>query len=565
MESGSKTATRCFIDGRNASFNQIGQNQYNITYTTQTSEIQEVLSSLKPVDRVGYYVAPCMEGTRERTLKEIYDWLDDDNAPNVLWISGNPGSGKSTLASSLVSRLIELRRLGSSFFFKRGDINLSDPAVVWRTIAYDLGQHNSTFADSLMEAMKGRLILHEMPDIAMHFRILIEEPLMQSYHDCPSPVILIDALDECDPRTVRRQQLVDTLAKWSHLPKRFKIIITSRNERFISDNFRAICKQMVLPTGDSVNDEANGDIYRFFQERLASSGSLSPEWPWKRVLSVLTSRAAGLFIWADTVVKFVEQGLPGMRLALVLKGDLGSGDGTTNLYQQVLYLSFPQPDVSTLQVVRKVVAAIIFAKGPIFYEDLSELVSEPHSSVMYILDKLSSVVTVGKQDRYIHIGHLSFTEFMCDPQRCPEEFFIDRCGESQKLAMACFRLMKNGLRFNICDLQSSHLWNHEVKDLSQKIEKGISAALWYSCRFWVAHLRDTMIRSVCESGLIKEVEEFLYFRILYWLEVLSLKQEVAVASRALLTLASWIQVGIFILFSMFHSRSVAIGIESRIG
>jgi hypothetical protein len=57
-----------------------------------------------------------------------------------MWINGSPGVGKSAIASSLVSILAEKRRLGSFFFFKRGDANLGDPSALWRTVAYDLCQ-----------------------------------------------------------------------------------------------------------------------------------------------------------------------------------------------------------------------------------------------------------------------------------------------------------------------------------------------------------------------------------------------------------------------------------------
>jgi ABC-type dipeptide/oligopeptide/nickel transport system ATPase component len=95
-----------------------------------------------------------MEGTRENVLREIDAWLLDISAPNLLWIKGCPGSGKSTIASSLISRLMRRRRMGSSFPFKREDIVLSDPAAVWRTIAHDLARYDTSFASILVEVLK---------------------------------------------------------------------------------------------------------------------------------------------------------------------------------------------------------------------------------------------------------------------------------------------------------------------------------------------------------------------------------------------------------------------------
>jgi len=237
-------------DARNSTFYNVGGNQHLIYPPPPVSESNETLISLKPVDRSGYYVPPCMEGTRENVLKDIDQWLDDVNAPNVLWLHGCPGVGKSALASTLISRLTERRRLGSSFFFKRGDIMLSDPAAVWRTIAYDLAQHSTTFADNLVEILKGRTILHKRPDVALHFKFLIEIPLTKSYDQSDSsrdvPVIVIDALDECNsegPRGAQKRHFLHTLTQWSHLSHRFKLIIlVVTSELYLNHSATSVCR-----------------------------------------------------------------------------------------------------------------------------------------------------------------------------------------------------------------------------------------------------------------------------------------------------------------------------------
>jgi len=46
----------------------------------------------------------------------------------------------------------------------------------------------------------------------------------------------------------------------------------------------------------------------------------SADWPGENIVDILTTRAAGLFIWADTVVRFLEQGVSDKRLDRVLDG-----------------------------------------------------------------------------------------------------------------------------------------------------------------------------------------------------------------------------------------------------
>jgi predicted ATPase len=65
---------------------------------------------------------------------------------NILWLSGSPGAGKSSLAVKLRDR----GRLGSIFFFRRENITLSDPTVLWRT---DLVEFDPAIRHSLVEVL----------------------------------------------------------------------------------------------------------------------------------------------------------------------------------------------------------------------------------------------------------------------------------------------------------------------------------------------------------------------------------------------------------------------------
>ncbi|KIM75703.1 hypothetical protein PILCRDRAFT_33594, partial [Piloderma croceum F 1598] len=89
---------------------------------------------------------------------------------------GSPGAGKSAITSTLVSNLQEAGLLGSSFFYKRGDIARGDPAACWRTIAFDLAQCDRVIAKTVVENIKGRKVDLERADIELHFKYLIEEP-----------------------------------------------------------------------------------------------------------------------------------------------------------------------------------------------------------------------------------------------------------------------------------------------------------------------------------------------------------------------------------------------------
>src|SRR3984957_10049608 len=188
------------INASHSQVNKVGRDQYN-QYNIVTNQ-ETVLSTLRPVDRSSYYVLPCMQGTREWLIDSIHRWLNNQLAPNnILWLSGSPGSGKSTIASTLVSQLGEM--VGSSFFFKRGDIALSDPAALWRTVAFDLARRDSFFAERLIENLNEGRVDPARADIVKHFKYLIEDPLAvslakrQATGAIRSPIVVLDALDEC--------------------------------------------------------------------------------------------------------------------------------------------------------------------------------------------------------------------------------------------------------------------------------------------------------------------------------------------------------------------------------
>jgi len=560
------------IDASHSHFTTISGDQHT-TIHVYSAHQESVLSSLNPVDRTGYYLPPCIPGTRRWIFESIQTWLNNPLTPNILWLSGSPGAGKSTIASTLVSSLEEQGTLGSHFACKRGDLVLSDPAVIWRTVASDLARYDSAFAERLIKNLEARKSNPGRADIESHFKHFIKDPLTESRKrhleamgaqgsageedkerfrensSMPFLVVVLDALDECGSdgsQSAQRRIFMNTVTDWSHLHPSFKLLVTSRDHR-ITPSFRAVCHHVALETGDLVTSEGKSDIKLFFERRFAEIAdlypSLPPSWPGTRVLKQLTDRAAGLFIWADTVIRFLEQGFPKQQLDLVLSGTFREdGDVIDVLYRQILQLSFPNPKSGVLETFKRVVGAIVLAQVPLFRGDLRHFLGlqEDEASIDYILHNLSSVIRRHADGR-LHVSHLSFAEFICDSKRCDKAFVIDRGIHNGIIALACLQIMKAELRFNICQLETSHLRNDAVSDLASRVSKAIPTYLSYSCCFFADHL------AAVEVGLLEEIKDFMESRLLYWLEVLSLIKKVGIASRVLLLICEWGKVGFIVL------------------
>jgi hypothetical protein len=518
----------------------------------QVDHDEKILATLMPVERGGH-IHGCMNGTRKDVLSSVDDWLNDFtiDTRNILLLSGSPGSGKSTIAASMVSDLDRRKRLGSSFAFKHSEASLSDPTAVWRTVASDLARFHPSVKDSLVEIL-GR-VEPGRADIDLQFQRLIEESLMQNVKKLSHnpPVVVLDALDECgSDRSLfgQRRQLFDTLRKWSNLPRAFKLIVTTRDERLPS-SFRDVCRHVVLETGGRVTPMASDDIRLFLRTRFGEISERYPSlstWPGGLTIERLTRRAAGLFIWAETLVRFVDNGkcFPKHQLDLVLRGDFGKeGDVLNGLYRRIIDVSFEDSDQRVLDAFLTIVGTIVLAKVPICRADIAGFLNATveESDIDFILDKLSSVISIGNTDRMIYVCHLSFVDFICDTTGYPK-YAIDRAMHSRNLALACFQIMKSGLKFNICGLETSHLLNNQVQDLTARIEKSIPPRLAYACRFGLQHLRDMPQGGSSGVELLNHVNHFLHVQFLYWLEAMSIIEEVPSAMTTSFAVVQWLEV-----------------------
>jgi hypothetical protein len=247
-------------------------------------------------------------------------------------------------------------------------------------------------------------------------------------------------------------------------------------------------------------------------------------------------------------MKLMLEGGPEDQLALVLDGNDGGTD-IAALYIKILEHSFGKVNHRVLDAFKVVVGAVILAKTPLRREDLKCLLcgAPEVTSVDFILNKLSSVISTGESDKLLRISHQSFADFLTDSERCPEFFVVDRKKQNLRLTQFCIRVMMDELRFNICGLETSHLFNDDVPDLSRRVQSMISSHLSYSCRFWGQHLQSASNADPGAPILFTDIKSFLRSHIMYWLEVLSLIKEVPIAVPALISAAQWIRVGFFIL------------------
>jgi len=138
----------------------------------------------------------------------------------------------------------------------------------------------------------------------------------------------------------------------------------------------------------------------------------------------------------------------------------------------------------------------------------------------------------------LRITHESFADFLIDEAACPSRFCIRLEDEEHRLTLACLRTMKTGLRFNICNLESSYLLNTEVVDMEKRIEQNIPSHLRYASFYWANHL------SACrfDDVVLELLQDLMEKQFLFWLEVMSVTKRMNVVAHMLSLLIAWMEV-----------------------
>jgi ribosomal protein S9 len=521
-----------------------------------------LLTDLKIPDlECGPHVRECLEGTRLDLLERIKEWTTDFSAPNILWLKGHPGVGKSAIATSMVEHLSTMKRLGSRFFFQRQKANVMTSNALWRTVAYDLARIHRAIQRAIVTRLKKGDLSLTTVNVEKLFLHLIREPLIESESNVEEllPVVVIDALDECGglegQYSADRRALMRALTSWAGLPAKFKLIVTSRGESDIEQLFSTTRHFPVeISAGKTVKARSSEDIqlfltYQLHEVALGYSKSLSPTWPGPQIIQKLAERAGGLFIWAETVTKFIRSGNPVGRLRLVLEEA-----GTTyldTLYEQILYTSFPNPTETEIATLCSVLGTVILAKAPLSLLAIAHLLSLDVSAVEHICNGLKSLIRSGDT---LGFHHESFVDFLIDPNRRTSKFFIMQEQESRALTQVCLRTMRENLRFNICGLESSHTLNADIPDLLSRKKQHIPQHLSYSCSWWANHLAETEF----DDGIFQDLQHFMQKQFLFWLEVLSIIKRVNLASRSLSLLVNWILVSFSSFTAAFNRQTEAL-------
>ncbi|KAJ7254911.1 hypothetical protein C8J57DRAFT_1657111 [Mycena rebaudengoi] len=392
------------------------------------------LQSLRPkAPEIQQGPEPCMPGTRHDILKSIHDWANDLDGPNVFWLHGYPGTGKSAIAMTVTAQLLESGRLASSFFFKREEFLSQTPKALWCSVAYDLADKYPEIRSKVILALESREILPHITSYEDIFEKLIIKSLENPLAVPPGrmPILVIDALDECGGLTESQsyqKQVLGALSRWKHVPSQVKLFVTSRNEKNIHSVLGSMGSQCkVLEVGEKTTSESYLDIENYLRQGFdaiqSKYQSLPHPWPTLQDLKLLTDAAAGLFIWASTVLKLVGDRQPQRELERIiqtLKEEQQNEEHDMNqldyLYQDLLKSRFLS--TTDVEVFKQVAGAILVAQIPLALEDIHALVPSITSQDLdFVCTQMNSVLVSESGLRFVH---QSFVDFLVNlPNESP--------------------------------------------------------------------------------------------------------------------------------------------------
>jgi len=513
-----------------------------------------LLNSMLHTNAAGYSSGNrqgCLRGTRRDVLLQLEYWLKDGQDHHVFWLNGLAGTGKSTIAQTFAEISFADGNLGASFFCSRDFEDRSNLQSIFPTLAFQLAYHYPLFRDQLLQVLRANPGVGQ-ESLCSQMEKVIVGPLKTTQI---RTLIIIDALDECKDKEPA-SAILSVLSRYVDMIPQVKFFITGRPESRIQSGFRLKSLRPiteVLKLHEVERSLVDSDIKLFLRTGLTNIAEIrsdcdeTEDWPTLHDIDILCKKAAGLFIYASTVVKFVafEHGSPTERLALIVSLPQSTAhegkSGIDLLYTQVLEQAFHDVDLDE-QVLysrfRSVVGAVLLVFNPLPVEVLSTLLRMPHISTT--LRALYSLLLVPENKSHpIRVFHKSFPDFLTDNKRCKDErFFIDPSVHHQTILLSCLYLMGEKLKRDICNFDKYAILS-EVRDLSTHQKKHIGDTLGYACQFWAKHLAEVPSDGHDVEEMCQAIDKFFTTHLLFWIEVLTIMGRLGVSVYAMNDVQQW--------------------------
>jgi hypothetical protein len=502
-----------------------------------------------------------LEGTRTELIRMILTWaMDPDVSTTIKFfvLLGAAGTGKSTIAREISRRLRAANRLGASIFFDHSDHHLRSTHSTIPRLAYQLAALNPASQPYIEHALREHT---RSPSGTLNNQMesLIVGPMKNARVQDPSvaevPVtIVLDALDEAGGDLNSFLQALNALVVAQFC---FRIFMTTRPEppvlHALSET--GITRQcMHADMEDTPQIELDADIRHFLQERIALlrwRNELLAAHPYS--IELLTMKAEGLFIYARTVVDYLDhpvQETSLQRLDAILR-DTSDKVGLPALdvvYTTVLQNAYDKESLKVDDVRERVtalLAGLVVSRQDVTIEVLAPLMGPREGAIIRTVEELRSILSCSGEDlrtAVIRPLHQTLVEFLVDDKRCTNSaFLINRRACHLDFAKACLRTLNTVLYRGMCE--------RNTDDFSESKEEGrllvqelVPAHALYACDHWTAHLIE--IEQTNDPALLQSLDDFCRKTLFPWIEVQCYADNLLEARRMLSDAHSWAKVSV---------------------
>ncbi|KAL7801848.1 hypothetical protein V8C43DRAFT_312761 [Trichoderma afarasin] len=459
-----------------------------------------------------------IESTKGGLFEKAYNWILTnenylqwcDNAESrLLWIKGDLGKGKTMLLCGIIDELKKDRPTKNvcHFLCQATDSRLDNATSILRGLLHTIIGRQPVLFSHMRDAYEkaGKKLFEDMNSwysLSQIFLNIVNDPHLES------PIIIIDALDECQTNL---SQLLDLIAKnVSSSSSKIKWLLSSRNEQNIIDalatakNKRAISLEL---NADSVS-KAIEDYINHEVQALSTLKEYTQDQEAK-VKKYLHENANGTFLWVALV-------------CAQLKG--------ASRYDPLPKLSeFPAElmcDPRILGQGRKILTIATVARRPLTIKEFNSLVdtSEDHrQSLELVWENILG---------YFYFVHQSAKDFLIT--EASTQLFPDGLGlVHANIFMHCISAMHKTLRRNMYGLEKPGCQSDTLTSVA------------YCCVYWIHHFEQSVAGPALSTSDDTERHRVLYTFLsgnyIYWLEALSLLKSILIVDERVPGLKDLIQ------------------------
>lgn len=388
----------------------------------------------------------CHPHTRQAILKKIMDWVKDvQKSSRFMWLYGPAGSGKSAIAQTIAEMCYEAGLLAATFFFSRTVTGRNEKTYLITTLVYQIIlvipeirhqvvkalEHNPMVFSTSLKTQVQALLIRPLNDALLSIK---DDKERQAFRSRPH-FIIIDGLDECKNEEAQAYILEILSYAVQELSVPVFFLVASRPEQTIRDAFNE--DDIASLTNTLVLDDTYhplADIKIFLESKFNDIKRKHPSrarfprpWPEESDIRQLVNKSSGQFIYAATVIKYIEsrRHLPPDRLQIVL-GLSDPGNDTPfaeldALYNHILSSVFDVDKVIKLSMI------LIFWRSPKRPLMIEEFLFCRPGEIDIILSDLHSLIVLPPLEEErgeLHMSHASLGDFLRDRSRSGR-FFID--------------------------------------------------------------------------------------------------------------------------------------------